>query len=267
MPAGARPIELFLLDLEDEQFVLYAPLRRAAAVVNRGAAGVVARYLEDEHVPLTAAEAETIARLTANGLLGGEEPASPAFPEGYGFAPYEVTLFLTSRCNLRCRYCYAEGGKEAHDLTWDQARAAIDFVAQNAVQSGREDFVVGFHGGGEPTLAWGMLVRCVEYAEARAASAGLRVHIHTATTASERRAAGLCERAFQWHQHLVRWAAGHPNHNRPFADGRGSFDDVMRSLKYFDRQGFPYGVRLTVTRDGTPRMAETIAFLGHTLPG
>jgi pyruvate-formate lyase-activating enzyme len=40
-----------------------------------------------------------------------------------------LTLHLTARCNLRCRYCYAaphQGG----DMTWDVARSAVDLAVQ-----------------------------------------------------------------------------------------------------------------------------------------
>jgi uncharacterized protein len=259
--------ELFLIDEGEGRYLLYAPLRRAAAMINASAAGVVTNYLENEKASRSAYDQEILDRLIQADLIGGEAPALPAFPEDYGFQPYEVTLFLTTRCNLRCRYCYAEGGKRQEELTWEEAKAAIDFVIANALLSGRDDFIVGFHGGGEPTLAWPMLRRCVDYAIENGSQNNLKAVIYTATNGI----LNTTQRKFII-DHLTGinvsfdGPADIQNHNRPFTNGRGSFDQVMQTLKFFDEHNFDYSVRATVTSNSVTRMAETVEFLGSNLP-
>jgi sulfatase maturation enzyme AslB (radical SAM superfamily) len=84
---------------------------------------------------------------------------------------------------LRCIYCYARGGDNPKPVTIpvDAARAGIDFVAGNAVRQGRDAFSVGFHGAGEPTIAWSAYTDLVAYARRRAKELGLRVSCATCT--------------------------------------------------------------------------------------
>lgn len=258
--------ELFLLSLENDRYLLYAPLRRAAAVINRQAAGVVGAYLQNPAQDFNEKQKEIIDRLVHQELIGGEEPSYPIFPDGYGFTPYEVTLFLTSRCNLRCLYCYANGGEVADDLTWEESKAAIDFVVANALAAQREDFLIGFHGGGEPTLAWDLMKRCTEYALQQGADHNLNAVIHTATN-------GILND--EQRQYLMSHFSGVnvsfdgpadiQNLNRPFCNGSPSFDQVWETLKCFDEHDFHYAIRVTVTEESAGRMAEIVRFLGENL--
>ena len=57
-----------------------------------------------------------------------------------------VLLEVTRRCNLRCRYCFADGGSEAEDPTRDKLESAIRDIAA------RCDGPLLQLSGGEPTL-------------------------------------------------------------------------------------------------------------------
>jgi hypothetical protein len=49
--------------------------------------------------------------------------------------------------------------------------------------------------------------------------------------------------------------------NRRFPSGRGSSDLVLATLRDFDRRGFRYSIRMTVTAESAPRLAQSVAFL------
>jgi len=51
------------------------------------------------------------------------------------------------------------------------------------------------------------------------------------------------------------------NANRPFPSGRGSSDVVLGTLRAFDRAGFHYSIRMTVTAEAAPRLAQSIEYL------
>jgi uncharacterized protein len=254
--------ELFVVPRSDGTRLLYAPLRRSVAVVNEAASAAVATFLEKGTEGLSAPQADCIGKLRAAGLLGEEAPAHPVFPANYGFCPHEVTLFLTSRCNLRCRYCYAEAGYKAVDMPWEVARAAIDLVATNAGLLGASDFALGFHGGGEPTVAWPLLTRCVDYAREQAERRGLEAQVFCATN-------GLLNAAQREYivQHFTTvnvsldGPADIQDFYRPRKDGGGSFDAVSETLRYFDEHGFHYGVRATITSATVTRMVEIVSRL------
>ena len=69
-----------------------------------------------------------------------------------------LTLHLTDRCNLACRYCYARAG--ATDMAFETAVAAIERVA-----TGLNCGIIFF--GGEPLLCKELIWRIMDWCEAR----------------------------------------------------------------------------------------------------
>jgi uncharacterized protein len=65
-----------------------------------------------------------------------------------------ITLHVTDRCNLRCRYCYAAPGER--DMTFETARKAVELLATSANCG-----VVFF--GGEPLLRRELIVEVLEW--------------------------------------------------------------------------------------------------------
>ncbi len=254
--------ELFVLRRDEADFLVYAPLRRAVVVANGSACQALAHYLEHGEQGLCDAELKVIEGLRAAGMLGDPIPTPPVFGDEYGFCPHEVTLFPTSRCNLRCRYCYADAGRKSVDMLWPIAEAAIDLVATNAGLLGSPLFAVGFHGGGEPMMAWEMVARCVDYARGKAESMGLKADIFAATNgvlnADQRRFVAD-------HFTTVNVSLDGPpeiqNHNRPCVNGQGSSQTVEETLRYFEDRRFPYGIRTTITAETAPRILEIVDWI------
>ncbi len=256
---GTAGEEIFVVPRQGDEYFVYAPLRRRLAVVNGGAVAVLARYLESGVDALDAAGRALVDSLEERGVLGGPAPALPLFPEGYRFLPHEVTLFLTSRCNLRCRYCYADAGRKSVDMPFEIARAAIDLVARNAGLAGLPKFAVGFHGGGEPTVAWDLLVQCVEHARKRAEETGLAADVFAATNGVlEPEQRDYITRHFTSVNVSLDGPPDVQDHNRRRADGRGSYAEVAETLRHFARAGLHHGVRATVTAATVQRMREVV---------
>ncbi|MDM8551213.1 radical SAM protein [Desulfobacterales bacterium HSG2] len=251
--------EIFVIPRKDGKYYLYAALRRSVAVVNESTVNVVAKYLENGEADLDSSGTEAIKTLKEQKLLGDPIPSPPVFPEKYEFCPHEVTLFLTSQCNLRCRYCYAEAGKKNVDMPWEVAKSAIDLVAENAGLLGSKKFAVGFHGGGEPTLAWNLMVRCVEYSHQKGEETGLDVEIFAATNGliSQRKREYIAKK-FTTLNISLDGPEYVQDYNRPKKNGKGSFDKVSETIRYFDKQGFRYGIRATVTSATVNQMADTV---------
>lgn len=252
--------DIFVIPKDDGRYYLYTPLRQNVAIVNDATVDIIARYLEDE--TLDVSEEKIVETLKTAGLLGERQPKPPTFPENYDFCPHEVTLFLTSRCNLRCRYCYADAGIKSVEMSWDIAKEAIDFVAKNAGILGSPKFGVGFHGGGEPTVAWDMLVKCVDYAHEKANQMGLEADIFAATNGllSQKQREYIANK-FTTLNISLDGPADIQNTNRPKVDGSGSYEEIKESLEYFDRVGFHYGIRSTITASVVHRMEEIVETL------
>jgi sulfatase maturation enzyme AslB (radical SAM superfamily) len=70
-----------------------------------------------------------------------------------------LQVILTSRCNLRCSYCYQNARKRGR-MSWKTLRAALDL----ALDSAAPDVGVTF-AGGEPLLEFPLIRRAVAYVE------------------------------------------------------------------------------------------------------
>jgi uncharacterized protein len=263
MPDKSKEREdLFIIRRDIDKNYLYAPLRRLVASVNDAAADVVARYNVDELVILGKNEKEIIDNLKEHGLWQKPYPKPPLFPDSYNFCPHEVTLFPTSDCNLQCRYCYANAGHKHVKMQWEVAQAAIDEVAKNAGLLGADKFIIGFHGGGEPMMAWDFIVKATGYASQKGQEMGLNVEFHAATN-------GLyspAQREFLVdHFTTLTISLDGPkdiqDFNRPQKNGTGSYDIIAETLRYFDSREFFYGIRSTVTAGTVSRMKEIVETL------
>ena len=80
----------------------------------------------------------------------------------------QLILQVTQQCNLRCSYCTYSGiyeGNRTHSSNWmsfETAKKAIDFFFDHNIDSAKVP--VGFYGG-EPLLAFDLIVQCIEYIE------------------------------------------------------------------------------------------------------
>lgn len=89
--------------------------------------------------------------------------------------PNVHTVVVTLRCNLKCLYCHASVvglGDVAKDMTLETARKTVDFIFSTP----NPELMIEFQGG-EPLLNWPVVRFVTEYARARAAREGRKLHI------------------------------------------------------------------------------------------
>ena len=187
------------------------------------------------------------------------DPPEPPDPDLSTFQPTGAALLMSNRCNLRCIYCYANGG-ETNNLDLDPAigRIAIDTVCENAQKLGRDSFSVTFHGGGEPTVHWDAMLELAKYAREKPLPAEL--HIVTNGYWNEEQGKWLME----WIDGMtisMDGAAETQNIQRPLAGGRPSFDRVMRSVDQLSKAGYPFNVRMTAIPERFHMLPEDVRFL------
>jgi len=262
--------ELFVVPCED-MLILYAPLKGVVARINAATAGLLRDLQSGPAFELNEAQEDVLRHLTAAGVVNGPPDRRLRVHAEGEFSPVHVTLFLTDACNLRCVYCYARGGDNPRPsvIPLSAAEAGIDFVAENARRNGAGSFSVGFHGAGEPTVAWKRYTELVGYANRKAEGLGLRASCAT------------CTNGVMPEEH-ARWIATHTatatvsadglpalhDLQRPKASGRGSFSDLERTLRIFDEEGFFYAIRATITEHNVHTMAEMVEFFDdHFHPG
>jgi uncharacterized protein len=260
-PVPPPAAELFVIPLGGSDYLIYAPLRRAALVGN--AALVRSLRNLNDGAPAQDIAPDVLAFLRSSGIIGGPADEPPATRLWGPPRPLVATLLLTSACNLRCRYCYAASGESpAAFMQPETARRAIDFVAGNAAAAHASAFEVNYHGAGEPTRHWALLRESHLYARGVADAKGLRLRSSLTTNGvlnPGRRA----------------WIASHldsatvsydglpevQDANRPRASGGGSSAAALATLRAFDGAGFRYSIRMTVTAESLPLLPQSVAFL------
>lgn len=168
---------------------------------------------------------ETLAgptHLTADGVVDSAEIASVP----------SISLMVAQTCNLRCVYCFAGDGDYGAPgiMNWSEAKAAID-SAFFRVEKG-ETVRINFFGG-EPMLAWPLIVRAVTYARFRSKASGKPVGFSMTTNGtlvSQDRAEFMAREGFLV---LVSIDGTSRDHNtaRRDARGRDSWDQVVGGAK------------------------------------
>ncbi len=147
-------------------------------------------------------------------------------------------------------------------------RAAIDYAAANARARGKKTLDVGFHGGGEQTLAFELLVALTAYAREVATrnGLGLRATLGTNGCFSEARAEWL---AGNFSEVCISFD-GPPriqDYARPLRNGGPSSPLVRRTVRVFDRAKLLYSFQATVTRDTVGEMPAIVRYFArHTHP-
>lgn len=255
--------ELFTIPLDDGNYIIYAPLRRAAFVGNGGTVNFIASLKKGEPSWSFDPEGVLVEFLRRVGIVDGGEEIPPIVECEGDPLPTAVTLYLTTACNLRCTYCYAAAGDlPAKFMSLDVAKKGIDFVAANAAKKGTPNFEIAYHGGGEPTVNWQTITKSHEYARAKAEELGLGVLATTATNGF------LPDDRVEWIISNLQGASisfdGLPavhDKYRPTMKGEGSSGRVMATIRRFDETDFPYGIRVTVTADQIPAMADSVEFI------
>lgn len=162
-----------------------------------------------------------------------------------------LTLHLTDRCNLACRYCYQSPGGE--DMTFETACAAITRCA-----AGPNCGIIFF--GGEPLLCKDLIGELMDWCEATQPG---RFHYKVTTNGTLLDEAFMDE-AVRRRLHVALSHDGvkeaHDRHRvRP--DGSGTFDALLPKLACL-MKAQPYApVMMTVNPDTVGHFAESAAWL------
>ena len=241
-----------------DKFIIYRPLAGLAFLAN----AALVNFIEDclnrpgrGPVP----DNETTRFLQDLGFFEPDPPPPVSVSDASVFEPVTAVLFLTTQCNFRCTYCYASGGEqEPVRGSLELGRRAIDLVRENAARKGDDHFVLGFHGGGEPSLEKDLLRALIPYA--RRGNPPCRISLTSNGYWDD-----------EWREWLfnnidefsLSFDGDRPTQDRqrPLASGRGSFDGVMKTIRGLDQRGLSYGIRLTVTDESAPLLPENIHFL------
>ncbi|MEN6462098.1 MAG: nif11-like peptide radical SAM maturase [Syntrophomonas sp.] len=195
-------------------------------------AGALTAITADPDAPLEPLMKEQLDKL---GLLSIKEEQNPKAKQEKYKEPIPVVnmnLLLTQSCNLKCVYCYGDGGKYGAGGMMEENTAfqAVDWMLE---QSGKiKKLYIGFFGG-EPFLNFPLMKAVVEYAKKRVQKMGKQVVFHTTTNATlldDEKIAFMKE-----HQIQVMISFDGPREiqdaQRPYVNGAGTFDSTVPKIR------------------------------------
>ena len=169
-------------------------------------------------------------------------------------------VHLTHDCNLRCPYCFT-GAKFAREMTIETAQKTAEFVVDYAKQHDQPAVFSFF--GGEPMMAWDMLVAMVLHAEQAAEAAGVTAIFRMNTNGLLIKPAHL--QFFEEHELIFVLSidgnkAMHDT-ERVTEGGAGSFDVLAAKLPSFLEHNPGLTASIVVTPANVVHAADGIKFL------
>jgi len=213
-----------------------------------------------------------IRELKEKGLLFAPDPGY----EGYdapGGAVKALCLNLAHSCNLRCRYCFAGGGRFGGNdelMPAETGRKAVDFLI--ARSGGRRRLEIDFFGG-EPLLNFQALKEVVGYGLTRGREEGKEFSFTVTTNAVLLDRDVICYLKENGISVVLSLDGRREIHDamRPFPGGRGSYDAVLSGIRsYMDSRcasppqpGASYSyIRGTYTRRNLEFCADVLHLAG-----
>jgi uncharacterized protein len=256
--------DIFLVPFLDGH-LYYSPLANVSMLLDEFGAAAIRKYFRKE--ALLRKEQRFIDRIAGHGALRTTETNQNTLAgPGTRWSPTSVTFSNTQKCTLRCKYCYAEGGRlEDLDIPWPIAKAAMDLIVHNA-KAQDVNPSISFLGEGEATASWGVFQKIIGYFKEQCAVNAFAPTVSLSTNGvfSETRLDYIAENCTHLTFSLDGVREVH-NENRVLPNGGGSFDRIISAMKGLDALGKTYDIRSTVTVAGSATLAEFVRFVGENL--
>jgi len=169
-----------------------------------------------------------------------------------------LILWVTTDCNLRCVYCYANGGDEDAYMEWDIAKHAIDHIAEET-----DRFKIQL-AGGEPLLNFDLIEKIACYTRDLGADVSIQIQTN-ATLITPAIASRLRDLSIGVGVSID----GVPAINdslRPFADGRGSTLSAINGIRTLRDAGIRVGLTSVLSSTsvaGLSSLVDLVSYLGN----
>ncbi len=200
--------------------------------------------------------------IDAGELFAPDIDEAPATFKSEGIVK-SLCLMVAQDCNLRCKYCFGDGGSYGGKravMPEEVGKAAVDFIIKNSGL--RKHCEIDFFGG-EPLLNMKTVKAVTEYVRKREKETG-KIFKLTLTTngylLNEKNIAWLNENNISVVLSLDGRKETH-DRMRPDAAGRGTYDRVLKNFKNLveSRGGENYYLRGTYTRENLDFTSDVLA--------
>ncbi len=185
--------DTFIID-DGDFFLLYAPLAGKLIRINQAALNCIKDIIVGGGTVSERDQSPFVYQLVDLGILSASPPDTPSEEDiavrnmniaaDGSFAPIQVTLSITTKCPLRCIYCFASAGEglDGRHMSIECGMAAIDSVYESiTTRNNRDEASILFFGEAEPTAEWQLLTQLVAHAKNRSSQTGIRANLGITT--------------------------------------------------------------------------------------
>ena len=181
-----------------------------------------------------------------------------------------ITFIVTKDCQLACKYCYLVGKNAKERMTWEVAKAAIDYILEREEEFPEESVIFDFIGG-EPFIEIELIDRICDYLKAEMFRRGhhwfnsYRFSFSTnGINYHEEKVQRFIEKNYSHLSIGITIDGTRRKHdlNRVYkGNGRGSYDDVARNIPLWLKQFPNAATKVTISSADLPYIKESVLHL------
>lgn len=189
------------------------------------------------------------------GCFGTPSNQGPSLTENF-----DLTLLLTNDCNLRCKYCFADGGEKRDYMSTETAISIVEKVFRT---TDRKNIKISFFGG-EPTMNFKVIKEVVAFVKKFAPNVNKDYSFYITSNGlmSQNILDYLVDNGFTF----VISSDGVPkiqNFLRPRTNDKPSSQYVEKTIKFLIEHNIPLKVRSTVSKFNVNYMAENVKYFAR----
>lgn len=184
-----------------------------------------------------------------------------------------LTVLLTNKCMLKCKYCYySSGNGDSTSLNKEKIMVIINYLIRNCkmkslvIPNYKKNCRVTLTGGGEPTADWNIFTYFVDTFIDKCNHEGIEPYIILVTNGvfdSEKlkyivKKINFCNVSFDGLPKLH-------EKNRPMGNGENSFQYVYNTLKELNKNNSNFSIRATIN-DMNQDINEIITYVKEQFP-
>ncbi|MBP3466741.1 MAG: radical SAM peptide maturase, CXXX-repeat target family [Paludibacteraceae bacterium] len=183
-----------------------------------------------------------------------------------------ITFIVTKDCQLACKYCYLVGKNETERMTWETAKAAIDYILDHEEDRNfKQESVVFDFIGGEPFLEIDLIDKICDYIK----SEMFRRNHHWFNSYRFNFSTNGINYDSEKVQKFIEKNRTHlsigitidgtkrkHDLNRVYKGSeKGSYDDVVRNIPLWTKQFPEAGTKVTISSADLPYICESVLHL------
>ncbi|CEP41219.1 radical SAM protein (plasmid) [Paraclostridium sordellii] len=171
----------------------------------------------------------------------------------------KFTIFITEKCNLRCKYCYESGLDRSKDMDINVANKTIDFILRKIKSESLDiPLYIVLHGG-EPLVNFEMVKYIHKKLSDKVKGREIIYDMTTnGTVLDSEKIDFICNNIDNISVSIDGTRASHDK-NRVFVNGEGSYDLVIKNVKKLLDREKDVRIRMTYTTNTVSELYDSIS--------